>query len=180
MRHFALLVLVACACKEDPPRYALGPVSISVPPAFLDDVERAGKLGARSTLDSQGRVWVNKAAKMQLALSLARLPRQPEWEKVSATVLLTEMVTQELAAGEKAGLKTVDSSRRWDGAVLHYFVEGDMNGQLATSSHTALWVDGNGDCWHASAVCTASPGDRHRCAGLIATASFSIDAGVPP
>ncbi|MBK7864666.1 MAG: hypothetical protein IPJ65_39890 [Archangiaceae bacterium] len=160
----------------------MGPVSIAVPEGFLDDVDRAGKLarGGAGSLSSQGRVWVNAKNKMQLALSLARLPHQPEWDKVSSTVLLTEMVNQELAAGEKASLKTVSSDRKWQGAVLHYSVEGDMGGQLSTVSHTALWVDAAGDCWHASAVCTARPTERQGCTPLIDSVRFDVagfDAG---
>jgi hypothetical protein len=174
---FVFAVLLLGACKKDEPRYALGPVSIAVPRGFVDDVQRASKLGKNDTLDSQGRVWVNKASRMQLALSLARLPHQPEWDKISSTVLLTEMVNQELAAGEKAGLKTVNSDRTWEGPALHYTVEGDMGGQLATSSHTVLWVDAVGDCWHASAVCTARPAERGRCGELLGTVRFEVDAG---
>ena len=156
-------------------------VSIAVPEGFLDDVERAGKLGGGTAqVTSQARVWVNTLTKMQLALSLARLPHQPEWDKVSNAVLLTEMVNQELAAGEKANLKTVKSNRTWEGSTLHYSVEGDMGGQLATSSHTVLWVDAAGDCWHASAVCTARPADRGKCGALMETVKFDVagfDAG---
>lgn len=181
MPRFALIsLLVLGACKKDERRYAVGPISIAVPPGFLDDADRAAKLGERTvTVNTESRVWVNKVAKMQLALSLARLPHQPEWDKVSNTVLLTALVTQELEAGDKAGLKTVDSARKWEGASLHYTVEGEMKGQLATSTHTALWVDAKGDCWHASAVCTAPPADRAKCTELLETVRFAIDAGTP-
>ena len=177
-----MLALAACPKKDDRPRYAVGPVSIAVPTGFLDDTERAAKLRGDGKLQSENRVWVNSVTKMQLALAVAKLPHQPEWDRVSVTVLLTELVAQELAAGDKSGLKTLDSERKWIGESLHYTVEGDMKGQLATSSHTALWLDASGDCWHASAVCTAAPADREKCRELMETVRFdvpSLDAGSP-
>lgn len=173
------LLLLACPAKKDEPRYSVGPISIAVPPGFVDDMERAQKLKGDGKVETENRVWVNKLAKMQVALSLSRLSHQPEWDKVSTTVLLTELVLQELAAGEKSGLKTVDSERKWVGEALHYTVEGDLAGKLATSSHTALWLDDKGDCWHASAVCTAQPADRSKCKELMKTVQLAIDAGTP-
>src|SRR5947208_1812318 len=109
---------------------------------------------------------------MQLALSLARLSHQADWDQVGKRDLLSEMVNQEMTAGEKANLKTVKSERTWEGDVLRYAVEGDMGGLLATASSTVLWIDAKGDCWHASAVCTSAPVDRQKCTDLIATVRF--------
>lgn len=180
MRLIVIAVLALTACKKDERRYSVGPASIAVPEGFLDDTARAGQLTAKGSLDSQGRVWVNKATKMQLALSLARLPHQDEWDKVSKTVLLFEMFNQEKEAGEKAGLRTVDWSKQMEDDVLHYAIDGDMGGKLATSARTVLWLDAHGDCWHASAVCTAQPADREKCKAIIETAKFDVagfDAG---
>ncbi|MBL8952138.1 MAG: hypothetical protein JNK82_15250 [Myxococcaceae bacterium] len=177
---FLLLALVAC--KKDERRYAVGPASIVVPEGFLDDTERAAKLAGKGPIDAQSRVWANKVSKLQLALSLARLPHQPDWEKVSTQVLLFEMFSQEKEAGEKAGLKTVDWSKEMKGDVLHYAIDGDMQGKLATTARTVLWVDAKGDCWHASAVCTSQPADRAQCKTLMETVKFdvaSFDAGGP-
>ena len=175
----ALLGLLG-ACKKDERRYSVGPVSVALPEGFIDDASRAEALTSKSAPGARGRVWVNSGSKMQIALSMARLPHQEDWEKVSPTVLLTEMFTQEKEAGEKAGLKTVDWSKRFDGEVLHYEIQGDMAGKLSTSSHTALWLDAKGDCWHASAVCTAPPAEKARCAGVLESVRFelsSFDAG---
>ncbi len=171
-----LLLALASSCKKDERRYAVGPASIALPEGFIDDVSRADKLAGKGAVDSQGRVWVNKARKMQLALSLARLPHQEEWDKVSLQVLLLEMFAQEKEAGEKAGLRTVDWNKELKGDVLHYAIEGDMSGKLATSARTVLWLDRNGDCWHASAVCTAQPADRDQCKELMESVKFDLAA----
>ena len=178
MRVALAFLLMAAACKKELPRAAVGPVSIGVPEGFVDDSERMAKF-ARGPNGAEQRMWVNKAAKLQLGLSLARLGHQPEWEQYSKHDLLSEMVNQEMTAGEKAGLKTVRSDRRFEGDTLRYSVDGDMGGLLATSNETALWLDAAGDCWHASAVCSARPDDRPKCTALLGTVKFAIDAGTP-
>jgi hypothetical protein len=166
------LVLVVCACSK--PRTTLGPVSFVVPEGFTDDAARAGKIAERAPLDTHSRVWMNKSAKMQLALSLARLPHQAPWDTVSKRDLLSEMVNQEMTAGEKANLKTVKSERRFEGDALWYAVDGDLGGLLATTSRTMLWLDEHGDCWHASAVCTSPPSAREKCSEVLETVKFEI------
>lgn len=179
MRALLLLTVCVCACTRAP-RTSVGPMSIAVPEGFTEDTTRATTLDGKNPLQSQSRVWVNKANKMQLGLSLARLPHQAHWEGLGAHDLLSEMVNQEITAGEQAGLKTVQQDRKFEGEHLHYRVEGDMGGKLATFSHTALWLDGAGDCWHASVVCTCNPADKKVCSELVIGASIDIasfDAG---
>jgi hypothetical protein len=178
VRRLLFLLLAVAACSKT--RTALGPVSFVLPEGFADDPARASKIGARGLHDTQSRVWLNKAKKLQLALSLARLPHQTEWDAVSKRDLLSEMVNQEMAAGEKANLKTVKSDRRFEGDALWYSVDGDLGGLLSTTSRTMLWLDARGDCWHATAVCTSPPADKAECTSLLETVKFDIagfDAG---
>jgi hypothetical protein len=178
LRSALIVLALVASCKKEPPRTHVGPVSLAIPEGFVEDSERMAKMA--SVPGAQQRMWVNKAAKLQLGLSLAKLGHQPEWDAVPRHDLLSEMVNQEMTAGEKAGLKTVRSDRKFDGDALHYTVDGDLAGLLATSNHTALWLDAAGDCWHASAVCSSKPDDRAKCAELLGTVKFAIDAGVSP
>jgi hypothetical protein len=161
-----------CACPASAPRQSLGPLSIAVPAEF-EAVDKYlptpdGGPGASQT----SRLWREPKSKTMVSLSVAHLPKQPEWSALAPREVLEELVNQALTAGERAGLSTVRSDRSEENGVLHYDIDGLIGPEgkkLWTFSRAAMWFDAGGNLVNATAVCTTSDREDPKCRNVLAT-----------